>query len=418
MRKKVLEFTFKTFHLIFYTLIGLVIAVNLFIVLSGRFYIYKGMVNTYFKGRLGPGIYDLDVFPYSTIKRSTKPYIWQKSENYNEFEQSKEIQRLNRLTETAALLVIKDDKLVYEKYYGEHHSETLSNSFSAAKTIVSLLVGVALQEGYIKSLDQKVSEFIPEFKKESTKDITLRNLLQMSSGLNWQESGKNPLSENAESYFGTDLYGLVTRQNGIQEPGKKLLYQSGNSQLLGFIVSKTTGKTLSEYAQEKIWQKIGSDANAHWSLDKKKGSEKAFCCIYARARDFAKLGKLIAQKGEWEGETLISKEYMKEMFTPNQNLITEENTVNNRYGLHIWVYQDGEDQVVYCRGILGQYIVVIPEKNLIFVRLGHKRMTNVSPIDCQKSDNEGEIFTTDQMGHPRDFFQYLQFAKEASKGKD
>src|SRR5690606_4883547 len=123
-------------------------------------------------------------------------------------------------------------------------------------------------------------------------------------GLDWQESGKNPLSENAESYYGSDLYHLSTHQKRITEPNRIFLYQSGNSQLLGFVVEKATGKSLSEYMHEKIWSQIGTDHDAYWSLDKENGDEKSFCCFYATSRDFARLGRLISNSGNWDGKQL------------------------------------------------------------------------------------------------------------------
>jgi hypothetical protein len=147
------------------------------------------------------------------------------------------------------------------------------------------------------------------------KHITIRHLLMMSSGLNWEESGKNPLSHNAASYYGTDLYGLTTNQFAIEKPGKRFEYQSGNSQLLGFIIKKATGKRVSDYASAKIWSKIGTESDAYWSLDKENGDEKSFCCIYGTSRDFARLGRLIKQNGVWNGQEIIPASYMKDFLS-------------------------------------------------------------------------------------------------------
>ncbi len=125
---------------------------------------------------------------------------------------------------------------------------------------------------------------------------------------------------------------------------------------------------LSMYAQLKIWQKIGAEQNAFWSLDKEGGDEKAFCCMYASARDFGRLGKLILQKGKWNGQQIISEKFMTEM-VKNSNLSTKEQVPNLRYGLHIWTYLGNRNPVYYCRGILGQYIISIPNENLVIVRL-------------------------------------------------
>ena len=385
--------------------------VNLFIILAGRFYLYKGIANTYLIGKAGPDIYDLDVFPYSTIEKAKETFIWHKNAQFNTYQLTPAEKELNKKTKTTAFLVFKDDSLLYEKYDEEHAPGTVSNMFSASKTVIALLIGVALDEGKIKSLDEPVGNYIPSFKSDDKKGITIRHLLQMASGLDWQESGKNPLSENAESYYGTDLYGLVSRQKGIDPPGKFFKYQSGNSQLLGFIIEKAVGMDLSKYAEQKLWKKIGTQSDAFWSLDKKNGDEKAFCCLYATAQDYGRVGRLIMNKGSWNGQQVVSEKYMQEMLT-NGAPINEGKLRNTCYAMHIWTYNDGEDQIYYCRGILGQYIAVIPSKNLIFVRLGHKRIPSMNTEEYFQLKKAGMKVVEKNIDHPKDFFQYVKMAKK------
>ncbi len=400
----------KAFKVFGVFLLAIIIIVNLFIVLSGRFYLYKGIANTYLIGKTGPDIYDLDVFPYSTIQKADSAFTWQKNDQYNQYNLSSAEENLNQKTKTTAFLVFKGDSLLFEKYYEKHAISTVSNMFSAAKTVVGLLIGVALDEGKIKSLDESVGNYIPSFKSDDKKYITIRHLLQMASGLDWQESGKNPLSENAESYYGTDLYGLVSRQKGVDKPGKYFNYQSGNSQLLGFVVEKATGMNLSKYAETKLWRKIGTQSDAFWSLDKENGDEKSFCCLYATAQDFGRLGRLILQEGEWNGQQVVSKKYMQEMFNSRAPQ-TDDFIENTCYGMHIWTYFDGEDQVYYCRGILGQYIAVIPNKNVIFVRLGHKRIDSMKYDEYKRRKAKGEKVNQKEIDHPKDFLKQLKTAK-------
>ena len=383
---------------------------NIFIILSGRFYIYKGIRYTYLVGQSGPSIYELAVFPYVSIAKAKHTTLWIPSKNYNQQELSKtDLSFMNSL-ETRAFLVFKGDSILYEKYFDKHTINTVSNSFSAAKTVVSLLIGIAIEEGKIKSLDEPVANYIPEFNSQGKEKITIRHLLMMASGLDWEESSSNPLSENAESYYGTDLYGLVTRQKLISQPGKLFKYQSGNSQLLGYIVEKATGKSVAEYTQEKIWKRIGTEHEAYWSLDKENGDEKAFCCLYATARDFGKLGKLILKEGRWNDEQVVPKWYMKEVCSVQQ-LTTEERVENQRYGLHIWTYLGEKDPIYYCRGIKGQYIISIPTENLVIVRLGLKRKDNFVISEEQKSDKDYCKRNEAKIGHPTDFFQFLKIGQ-------
>ena len=347
MRKLVL----KTLKYLLFLLIGLIISVNLFILLSGRFYIYKGIANTYMVGKVGPSIYDLEIFPYSTVKAGPNKSELIRHSNYNKAALSAKNQEFIDTYQTKALLVFSGDTLLFEKYYDEHNENTVSNSFSVAKTLVALLIGIAVDEGHIKSLDESISVYIPEFKNTDKKAITIRHLLAMASGLDWKESGKNPLSDNAESYYGTDLRGHVTGQAVEIEPGKLFNYQSGNSQLLGFILEKATGVGLNEYAEEKVWKRIGAEHDAFWSLDKENGDEKAFCCMYATARDYGRLGQVILNGGKYKGVQIIPEDYFNEMVVPT-DLSTKEDIPNYRYGLHIWTYKSDNGQVNYCRGLM------------------------------------------------------------------
>lgn len=395
-------------RLVLLTLLAILILLNAFILLSGRTYIYTGIRHTYLKGRLGPSIYDINVFPHSTIQHAETEFIWKKSHFLNSQTIPEGFEALNQDLQSKAFIIIKDDSVLFEKYWDGHTDHTVSNSFSAAKTVVGLLIGIAIAEGKIGSIDDPVAYYIPEFNDGGKEDITIRHLLLMSSGLEWQESGKNPLSHNAESYFGNDLYGLVTRLRKVGEPGKEFIYQSGNSQLLGFVLKSATGKSVSQYLEEKIWKKIGASHDAYWSLDKENGDEKAFCCLYATPYDFAKIGRLILNNGNWDGEQIIPEEYMIAMKAPHHEMTTEEGVTNHQYGLHLWRYEGEDNPVDYCRGILGQYIITFPEENMILIRLGSKRMDNYpAPDDPIKRKEE-----LSEIGHPMDFAKYIKFAHQ------
>ncbi len=386
----------------------LIIALNLFVVLSGRFYLYKGVYSTYLRGESGPTIYDFDKFYEAKVKKPKKTIPWKI--NLSAKQLTKTDEKYVGKYQTTSLLVIKNDEIVFEKYWGDHHPSTISNSFSAAKTIVSLLIGIAIDEGKIKSIDDKVCKYLKHFEGEGKENITIRHLLMMSSGLDWVESGKNPLSENAESYYGSDLWKLVHRQRVESKPGQLFNYQSGNSQLLGFILEKATGKSLTEYASEKLWKKIGAESDAFWSLDRENGNPKAFCCLYATTRDFARIGKLLNNHGKWNDDQVIPANYFEEL-VKNPKMKTEEGLPNTRYGLHIWTYHVSGKDVYYCRGIKGQYIIAVPAEQLIIVRTGHNRADNYEISPNTKNPNPEEA---KKVGHPSDLFQYLQIAQSLS----
>lgn len=409
-QSKIAEKLLKAFRVFLFFLLFIFISSNLFIILSGRTYLYKGVANTYLKGKSGPGIYDLSVFAYSTIPKSEDNFDWKRAKEKHAL--SAEDLAYFEKYETSSFLVIQNDEIIFEKYWGNHNDTTVSNSFSAAKTLVALLIGIAIEEGKIKSMDDLVGKYLPEFNKDGKEIITIRDLLLMSSGLDWEESGKNPLSENAESYYGKNLYRLATNQKRITEPNQLFKYQSGNSQLLGFVIEKATGKNLSEYMYEKIWSQIGTQHDAYWSLDEENGDEKSFCCFYGTTRDFARIGRLISNLGNWEGKQIIPEAYVKEMIQPASYLTTEEGIPNYQYGLHIWTYMGGKSPVAYCRGILGQYILSIPKEKLIIVRTGSLRAPKFKMSENQKSNSPHYEINKYKIGHPSDIFKYISIAEK------
>ncbi|WP_430404987.1 serine hydrolase domain-containing protein [Fluviicola sp.] len=384
----------------------LFLSVNILILLSGRFYLYKGIYYTYLQGETSPTIYDLNKFHNAKVQAPKKSEPWNFKLNKNELISKEDLKYMDTWR-TSSFLIVKNDQVIYERYWDEHHPETVSNSFSAAKTVVSILIGIAVEEGDIKSLDEPVSKYIPEFSGKGKEKITIRHLLMMASGLDWGESGKNPLSENAESYYGWDLRGLVTRQHVERAPGKEFIYQSGNSQLLAFILEKATGKDLSQYASEKLWKPIGSESDAFWSLDKENGDEKAFCCLYSTTRDFARIGKVLVNHGKWNDKQVIPATYFDEM-VKNPVMSTEEGVPNTRYGLHIWTYVSKGNQVYYCRGIKGQYIIAIPDEQLIIVRTGHKRAPDTDPKILKTANTKAN---QEKIGHPSDLFEYIRMGR-------
>ncbi|MDB3906277.1 beta-lactamase family protein [Crocinitomicaceae bacterium] len=401
----------KILRVIVLFVVGIVLVVNATIILTGRFYIYRGIKETYLKGRTGPTIYDLETFHTRKVDSgSGKVFEFPKHSKYNTQKIPDDLRQYIEELDTKALLVVKNDTLIYEEYWDEHNQGTLSNSFSVAKTVVAILVGIAIDEGYIGDIDDPVYKYIPQYKNGSRDKITIKHLLQMASGLSWTESGVNPFSDNAESYYGTDLDGLILRQRRESEPGKMFKYQGGNSQLLAMIVEKATGKNISDYASEKVWSKLGMEEDAYWSLDAKNGQEKAFCCLYAQARDFAKIGRMFMDGGKYNGEQIIPRWYFLQM-TKQNDLMTEYGLPNYQYGYHIWTYRGNADEVFYCRGILGQYIICIPDRDLMIIRLGMKRKDDFVIPEHLKDDKEYVESVKYQVGHCLGLFQYITLGK-------
>lgn len=379
-------------------LLIVLVVLNLLIIVSGKTYLYKGIANTYFKGRSGPSAFEYQIFENREVKAGAfQP--WNIAGNYNTKTLSEQHKTNFEALQTVAYVVIKNDSLVHEQYWDGFGPDSHTNSFSMGKTITSILIGIAIDEGKIKSIDQPVGDFLPEFKEGDNAKLTVKHLLTMSSGINFDEDYVNPLAYPAAAYYGTDLKKLTYKYKVVTEPGKTFDYLSGNTQLLGFILEKATGKTISDYASEKLWQRIGAKNSAFWSLDHKDGIEKSYCCFNSNAPDFARLGKLYLDSGKWNGTPIVSAEYAVNSVKPAE-LMDDTGKKNEKYGYSWWLLPDYKGhRIFYARGILGQYIVCIPDKDMIVVRLGNKREKKVAGED-----------------HPRDLFYYIDAALEMYGG--
>ncbi len=365
------------------------------LVFTGNSYLIKAVANTYLKGVSGPTITESDIFENRTVEAGN----WRKWPNsvfYNQKKLSKEELKIQEKYETVSFLVIKNDSIRFEQYWEDFNPDTKSNTFSVAKSFISILIGAAIKDGSIKSVDQKVGDFIPEYKKGDKAKISIKNLLQMSSGIDFGESYGDPFGFMAKAYYGDEIYKLTVSKEVKYEPGKYYLYQGGNTLLLSFIINKATGKTVSEYFSEKVWKPIGAKNDALWNLDEKDGREKAYCCFYSNARDFAKIGQLYLQKGNWNGQQIVSENYWKESLSP-VNITDKSGSIIDYYGYQWWMTNRNEKQVFYARGIYGQYIAWIPAEEIVFVRLGRKR--------ADKKDNSV----------PEDFNNYIDMALRIGK---
>lgn len=373
--------------------ISLIIGATLIALFTLRPYLIKGLLMSWRSGRLGPAINEMSAFENRQIRHKTgEP--WQTAPSLKDkILSSSAIEKLDAL-DTTAFLVIKDQKICYERYWGSFDANTPSNSFSVAKSIVATLVGIAIKDGLL-SLADPLSKFLPSFKEGTKAQITIQHLLQMSSGLKWVESEGSALSHNAEAYYGDDLETLVNKLEVRRGPGEVFRYASGNTQVLGMVLAKVAGCTLSEYTSQKLWSKIGAEQDAYWNLDHKGGMEKAFCCFYATPRDFARIGQLYLNEGSWNGAQIVDPGFIHLALSPVLLPDIWLRRKNDVYGLHWWLARHRDLDFFYARGIRGQYIICNREHNLVIVRMGHKR----NPVDHQQ-------------GHPPDLFDHINAALE------
>ncbi|MGO4710967.1 serine hydrolase domain-containing protein, partial [Chryseobacterium sp. 2TAF14] len=329
----------------------------------GYGYIFKAIGINLKKGPLAPSTDDAKKFPFRIIQNS-KPKSWKKSKLYNQQHLSDRLIEELKKTRTSSLLIIKDNQLVYEKYWKNHQPSSLLNSFSMTKGFLAILTGCAIDDGYLKSEDQLISTVFPEYKNSMYgKHLTFRHLMTMQAGFDWDEEYSHPFAENSKQYFVADLAKQTFDIEIKKMPGQKYEYQSVSAQLLGMALSKLTGKHLSDYLSEKIWKPLGMEFPGKWSTDDE-GMEKAFCCVHATARDFAKIGQMILQNGMWEGKQILNPEYCQRMLKPTAE--------NDAFCYTIWAGENNnaDEKYWFFYGFLGQFIIIMPEEKMVIVKTG------------------------------------------------
>jgi CubicO group peptidase (beta-lactamase class C family) len=357
----------KILKRVFLFLLALVAVFSVYALATGKTWLFTAVYYNF------ANIDDYKKFSNNTVA-AAKPQPWNISTEYNKTAYPDSLNELLEDLGSVGVLMIKNDSVVFEKYWDGYSDSSLSGSFSMAKSITSLLIGVALKEGKIGSILDPVGQYLPEFAGTGKIGVRIVDLLTMSSGTDWNESYINLFSVTSEAYYGSDVYKAATGVQMETKPGTLHKYKSGDTQLLGLILEKVTGKSLSEYASEKLWQPMGAEHPALWSTDHEKGNTKAYCCFNSNTRDFARIGKLMLDSGKWKGTAIIDSIYYMQSITAC-GITDEKGRACDYYGFQWWIDPE-HPEIFYARGILGQYIIVIPSKKTIIVRLG--KMT--SPV--------------------------------------
>ncbi|MEM8524129.1 MAG: serine hydrolase [Bacteroidota bacterium] len=323
---------------------------------------------------------------------------------------------LDEVTKTTAFLVIRNDSILYERYFGGFDEFSQLPSFSVAKSFTSALVGIAVQEGFIKSINDPVTKYIEEVRglAPEWEELTVEHLLNMRSGIDFNEdSYQNPYATIADLYMKKNVVKVIQKMEFKHPPGTRNYYSSMDTQILGLIVQRATGKSLAAYMEEKVWKPIGMESDARWFVDSKKyGIAKAFCCLHPIARDYAKFGRLYLNNGNWNGQQIIDQSWVEHSMQPDFDNncyqyqwysggkgYNQEQDEDGKWRVKLYAdslaavqaIENPEYQTVrpsvrqkgkwyirncgsefYALGIFGQELHVFPEENLIFVRLGER----------------------------------------------
>lgn len=350
---------------------------------------------------------DYKKFPSRTIEKPAEPFQFVEATDTNNLRMATSItikgkkynfEEAMEKSGTLAYLVIRNDSILYEKYFNKYDEASIVPSFSVAKSFVSALLGIAIDEGYVKSLDEPITNYLTDLNKDKFGNITIEHVLNMRSGIEFNEGYFNPFGDVAKYYYGKNLKKYINQQDIERAPDQAFQYISLNTQILSLIVEAATGKTIDAYLEEKIWQPLGMEYDASWSIDSKKhGTVKAFCCLNARARDFAKFGRLYLNDGNWNGQQIVPADWVRRSTVFEENLnnfiysyqwwhtvdyavLTDSTDVSGLHRISPGKDDDGNDVEYiaqpsgdfYAEGILGQFVYVYPEKNMIIVRLGKK----------------------------------------------
>lgn len=271
-------------------------------------------------------------------------------------------------TGTRAFLVVHRDRLVHERYFDGADREDRQTSFSMAKSVLSTLVGIAVDEGLVEDVTDPVTAYLPELAERDERfgDITLQHLLTMSSGIAYDEAGL-PWSDDALTYYGTDLRELALEATEVEDEPGEWHYNNFHPLLLGLVLERVTGTTVSDYLSTRLWQPLGAEADATWSLDSEdSGFEKLESGVNARPVDFARLGLMMLHEGRWNGRQIVSRAWVREATSPSVE--TDEAAF---YQYLWWVgAADAGTAPYFARGKYGQVIGVFPEQDVVIVRLG------------------------------------------------
>lgn len=334
-------------------------------------------------------VYDYLIFPERQIDKAAVEFHFDEQLHSGEVEEVFEshplVDNLDTFiqdTSTQALLVVEDDTLLFEQYGKGLERDSIVTSFSAAKSFGSTLIGVAIDQGYIESVNDPITKYIPELgeRDKDFEQIEIRDLLKMSSGIRYDEF---PFlnGDDALTYYYPDLRQLaITNTEIIDQAGEYFLYNNYHPLLIGIILERATGQPVAEFLEENIWQRIGAEYPASWSLDEA-GFEKMESGINARAIDFAKFGRLFLNNGQWEGEQVISALWIAESIMdqghPSAYYDTSfgpqiRDAAQRGYYQYMWygLEREGGANDFYAAGKYGQIIFISPQASLIIVRNG------------------------------------------------
>lgn len=361
----------------------------------------KSYLNRYmkyvFRNKFKQTIDDYHYFPYKKIGKSENVFKFKmektpdlfktirynikgnpKTSNFDEFMIS---------SKTTSFIVIKDDKIRYENYFNGYNKDSISRFFSVTKSITSALIGIAIDEGLIKSVNESIEQYIPEFSGQKIGSLTIKNLLEMDSGINYKE-GIFPWTDAVRQYFAPDVKNLALNLNIKDKIGEFFHYNDYHLHILAIILERVTNNSIKSFLEEMIWKQIGAEYSAQLTVDSiENGFEHMESGLCARAIDLAKFGRLFLNNGNWEGKQIVSEKWVNESTSADNTNDSPEffkyynkhpwglwfNSGKAYYKYLWWGYKiDDQEYDYFAMGTGGQILYISPRRNSIAVRLGNE----------------------------------------------
>lgn len=282
------------------------------------------------------------------------------------------VQEFLQRTDTTGLMVLKDGVIRVEDYFQGADETSRFTSWSIAKTVVATLVAIAHGEGHIRSLDDPAKTYVPALDGKAWGEVTVRNLLRMATGIRFEELYDKPFSDIKLLFYrvfliGTPVHDVISDLPAEGPQGERFHYISPTTQILAWVLAGAVGEPVSQYARHALWQPLGMQDDGFWNLDNG-GTELAFCCLNISVRDYAKLGQLYLQQGQWQGRQLLPEGWVRDATRrPEPWLAAGHGYPERGYGYHLWVPKD-PDQEYFANGVWGQHVWVSEKHNVVIVK--------------------------------------------------
>jgi CubicO group peptidase (beta-lactamase class C family) len=358
-------------------------AIGLILLTLAAWAIIAGPVTVWRIVRYGDtDIDDFSHYPGRLLSPGDSPYEYARTDGelriapaaLSDYGSGGELDRILRENDSIAVLIIRDDTILYERYFQGHGPSSLSQAFSMSKSVTSALIGMAIDDGYLRSPDQAITDLVPELAEKGFDQVTIHHLLTMMSGLSYVEND-NPFGEHVILNYTPALEQRILSFELERAPGELYRYKSGDNALLALALDRALGgETITEYAQRRLWTPLGMQDKGVWTIDHEgDGLEKTWCCLAASARDLAKVGRLYLDDGLWNGQRILSPEWIERS---TQAGVPEEAWPDQlralgwwNYGYQWWLASRAEGDY-FALGKDGQFLYLYPDKRLIIVRLG------------------------------------------------